>query len=70
MVSVLLSAFPKSFKQPVGALNIYSRTAGSFMPQDQELAAVFATEASVILTSAGVPVTKLTPAAVIMRAQT
>ena len=42
--------------RPVGALNIYSRNAATFTPQDQELAAVFATEASVILTSAGVDV--------------
>ncbi len=41
----------------VGALNIYSRTAGAFRAQDQRLAAVFATEASTVLTEAGVQVT-------------
>ncbi|MHB1487790.1 MAG: anti-sigma factor antagonist [Acidimicrobiales bacterium] len=43
--------------QPVGALNIYSRTAGAFAAQQQELASIFATEASVILTAAGAAVT-------------
>ena len=40
-------------ERPVGALNIYSRTAEAFAPRDQELASVFATEASLILTGAG-----------------
>jgi anti-anti-sigma factor len=44
-------------ERPVGALNIYSRTSGAFAPKDQELAATFATEASVILRNAGVDVT-------------
>jgi len=39
--------------QPVGVLNIYSRTAVAFAQKDQELAAVFASEASTILTAAG-----------------
>ncbi len=39
--------------QPVGALNIYSRTPAAFTPTDQELASVFATEVSTILTDAG-----------------
>ena len=38
--------------RPVGALNIYSRTAMAFAPKDQELASVFAAEASLVLTSA------------------
>ncbi|MHB1534574.1 MAG: anti-sigma factor antagonist [Acidimicrobiales bacterium] len=38
--------------QPVGALNIYSRTAGAFAPEAQVLASVFATEASTVLTEA------------------
>ena len=41
---------------PVGALNMYSRTAGAFSPEEQQLAAVFGTEASQILTTAGVDV--------------
>jgi anti-anti-sigma factor len=41
----------------IGALNIYSRTAGAFRDEDQQLAAVFATEASAVLTHAGLEVT-------------
>ena len=41
---------------PVGALNMYSRTAAAFSPEEQQLAAVFASEASSILTTAGVDV--------------
>jgi GAF domain-containing protein len=44
-------------ERPLGALNIYSRTASAFGPKDQELAGVFATEASLILRDAGVHVT-------------
>jgi hypothetical protein len=44
-------------ERPVGALNMYSRTSGAFAPKDQELAATFATEASVVLRDAGVDVT-------------
>jgi GAF domain-containing protein len=43
--------------RPVGALNIYSRSVAAFAPKDQELASVFATEASIILTDAGAGVT-------------
>jgi len=43
---------------PVGALNIYSQTTAAFAPKDQELAAVFAAEASIILTDASVQVTR------------
>jgi hypothetical protein len=39
--------------RPVGALNVYSRTAGAFAAKEQELASVLATHASVILSSAG-----------------
>ncbi len=42
--------------RPIGALNIYSLTRGAFAPKDQELASVFATQASAILTEAGVDV--------------
>ncbi len=41
----------------VGALNIYSRTAGAFRDKDQQLAAIFASEASTVLTDAGVETT-------------
>jgi anti-anti-sigma regulatory factor len=39
---------------PVGALNIYSRTDGAFDDSDQELASLFASEASKSLTAAGI----------------
>lgn len=51
-INAILSSPLISDEQPVGALNIYSRTAAAFTPKDQELAAVFATEASVILSAA------------------
>jgi anti-anti-sigma factor len=38
---------------PVGALNIYSRTASAFAPEGQQLASTFAAEASAILADAG-----------------
>ncbi len=41
----------------VGALNIYSRVAGAFREQDQRLAAMFASEASTVLTDAGLETT-------------
>ena len=41
---------------PVGALNMYSRTTAAFTPEEQQLASVFASEASRILTTAGVDV--------------
>ena len=43
--------------RPVGALNMYSRTAAAFGAKEQELAVVFATEASNILTDIGVAMT-------------
>ncbi|MEO5680824.1 MAG: GAF domain-containing protein [Acidimicrobiales bacterium] len=43
--------------RPVGALNIYSTTAGAFGPHDQELAALFASHASTILAEAHVDTT-------------
>lgn len=50
--SAILSTPLLGSGQPIGALNIYSRTAEAFAPRDQELAAVFATEASIVLTDA------------------
>jgi hypothetical protein len=47
-----LSSPLKAFDQPVGALNIYSRTAETFEIKDQETAAAFAHKASVILSDA------------------
>jgi hypothetical protein len=52
-IRAILSSPLKAFEQPVGALNIYSRTAESFGIKDQETAAVFAQKASVILSDAG-----------------
>ncbi len=56
-INAILSSPLLAEERPVGALNIYSRTAMAFAPKDQELAAVFAAEASLVLTSAGVDVT-------------
>ncbi len=42
--------------QPVGALNIYSRTQSAFSAKEQELASIFASETSTILRDAGAAV--------------
>jgi hypothetical protein len=44
-------------ESPVGALNIYSLTPSAFTPRDQELAAAFATETSLILSEADMDMT-------------
>jgi len=51
-IKAILSSPLRAFEKPVGALNIYSRTAESFEVKDQESAAVFAQQASVILSDA------------------
>jgi GAF domain-containing protein len=51
-IKAILSSPLRAFEKPVGALNIYSRTAESFEVRDQESAAVFAQQASVILSDA------------------
>jgi anti-anti-sigma factor len=51
-IKAILSSPLKSFDEPVGALNIYSRTASSFDVEAQETAAAFAQKASVILSDA------------------
>ena len=56
-INAILSSPLLAEDRPVGALNIYSRTAMAFTPQDRELASVFAAEASSMLTSTGVDVT-------------
>jgi anti-anti-sigma factor len=56
-INAILSSPLMSRDNPVGALNIYSRSVAAFAPEDQRLAAVFATQASIILTNAGVDVT-------------
>jgi anti-anti-sigma factor len=56
-INSILSSPLLARDKPVGALNIYSRAEGAFAPNDQKLASVFATEASVILTEAGADVT-------------
>ena len=56
-INAILSSPLLAAERPVGALNIYSRSAMAFAPKDQELAAVFAAETSLVLTSAGVDVT-------------
>jgi len=55
-INAILSSPLLAENIPVGALNIYSRNAMAFAPDAQELASVFATEASLILTRAGVAV--------------
>jgi len=57
-IRAILSTPLLSEDRPVGALNIYSRTSSVFAAEEQELAAMFATEASVILRDAGVDVTE------------
>jgi anti-anti-sigma factor len=51
-IKAILSSPLKAFEMPVGALNIYSRTAETFEIKDQETAAVFAQKASLILSDA------------------
>jgi len=53
-ITAILSSPLLTRDVPVGALNIYSRTVAAFTPKDQELASVFAHEASVILGAARV----------------
>jgi GAF domain-containing protein len=52
-ISSILSTPLTAGAVPVGALNIYSRTASAFAPKDQQLASTFAVEASNILADAG-----------------
>jgi hypothetical protein len=51
-IKAILSSPLRAFEKPVGALNIYSRTAESFAIKDQQSAAVFAQQVSVILSDA------------------
>jgi len=55
-INAILSSPLTARDKPVGALNIYSRAKAAFGPKDQELAAVFASEASSILAFAGLDV--------------
>jgi len=52
-INAILSSPLLAGARPVGALNIYSRTAAAFTPEDRQLAATFASGASAILTDAG-----------------
>ncbi len=52
-INAILSTPLLAHDRPVGALNVYSRTVAAFAPEDQRLAVVLATEASAILTDAG-----------------
>jgi hypothetical protein len=56
-ISAILSAPLLARDGPVGALNMYSRTTSGFAPEDQRLASVFATAASIIVTNAAVDAT-------------
>jgi anti-anti-sigma factor len=53
-INAILSSPLMAEGQPVGALNIYSRTAAAFGAKEQELASMFAAEASNIVSAAGV----------------
>jgi anti-anti-sigma regulatory factor len=55
-IKAILSSPLRAFDQPVGALNIYSRTASTFKVKDQQAAATFADKASVILRDAHIDV--------------
>jgi len=52
-INAILSSPLTARSEPVGALNIYSRTPSAFAVKDQELAAIFATQTSAILTQVG-----------------
>ena len=55
-IKAILSSPLKALEKPVGALNIYTRTAETFETKDQEVAAGLAQKASVILSDAGLGV--------------
>lgn len=55
-INSILSSPLLAHATPVGALNIYSRTTAAFARKDQELAAIFADEASTILSDAGLDI--------------
>ncbi len=57
-INSILSSPLMAHGVPVGALNIYSRATAAFAPKDQELASIFATEASTILGDAGLDTTE------------
>jgi hypothetical protein len=57
-INSILSSPPRHENRPVGALNIYSHRAHAFTVKDQELAAVFAVEASTILAETGMGLSK------------
>jgi anti-anti-sigma factor len=56
-INAILSSPLLAEDEPVGALNIYSRSAMAFAPEAQQLASMFASEASLLLGTAGVVVT-------------
>lgn len=56
-INAILSTPLIAADHPVGAINMYSRTASAFTPEEQQLASMFAGEASRILTDTGVDVT-------------
>ena len=55
-IGAILSTPLLAEDRPVGALNIYSNTTEAFAAKEQDLASIFATEASAILRDAGVSV--------------
>jgi hypothetical protein len=60
-INAILSTPLLAQDRPVGALNIYSRTTSGFSPEDKQLAGVFAAQASIILSDAGMNPTSPLP---------
>jgi len=57
-IKAILSTPLLAEERPVGALNIYSKRSAAFAAEQQALASIFATEASVILRQAGADVSE------------
>lgn len=58
-IASILSTPLMTLERPLGALNIYSNTKGAFAAEQQEVAALFASQASSILADAGVLAEKM-----------
>ncbi len=58
-INSILSSPLTAHDTPVGALNIYSLSPAAFSPKDEDLASVFANEASLILSDAGAQITDI-----------
>jgi len=56
-INSILSSPLSAHDAPVGALNMYSLSPAAFSPKEEDLASIFAREASLILSDAGVEIT-------------